>query len=189
MAASGLVEVSNPSEIFLSERSKESSGSVVTAILEGTRPFLVEIQGLVSRSAFGVIRQKTQGFDSNRLALLAAVLEKRIGLNLQDKDIFLNVAGGVKVMDPAADLSVCLTVASALLDKPVPPDMVTLGEVGLSSEVRSVSQLAVRVNEAQRLGFKRCIIPKNNMNVSAELKKSKIDLIPVSTVKEALSHL
>src|SRR6201999_301931 len=108
-------------------------------ILEGTRPFLVEIQGLVARSAFGMVRQKTQGFDANRLSLLAAVLEKRLGMNLADKDIFLNVVGGVKIMDPAADLGVSLAVATALLDKIVPHDTVILGEVGLSGEVRSVA--------------------------------------------------
>ena len=120
MTAAGLQEVLNPSEIFLCERPENSSGSVVVPILEGTRPFLVEIQGLVSRSAFGMVRQKAQGFDANRLALLAAVLEKRLGLNIGDKDIFLNVVGGVRVMDPAADLGVCIAVASALLDKVVP---------------------------------------------------------------------
>jgi len=189
MSATGLMEVPNPSEIFLSERSKDSSGSVVVPILEGTRPFLVEIQGLVSRSPFGMVRQKTQGFDANRLALLAAVLEKKLGLNLQDKDIFLNVVGGVKVMDPAADLAVTLAVASALLDKSVPSDMVILGEVGLSAEVRSVSQVATRVTEAERLGFKRCILPKNNMKAGDQLKKNKIQLMPVETVKQALEQL
>jgi DNA repair protein RadA/Sms len=189
MASGGLMEVSNPSEIFLSERSKTVSGSVVTAILEGTRPFLVEIQGLVSRSAFGVIRQKTQGFDANRLALLSAVLEKRLGLNLQDKDIFLNVAGGVRVMDPAADLAVCIAVASALLDKPVPADTVILGEVGLSSEVRSASQPAVRVNEARRLGFKRCLLPRNNLKAKDDFQSSELEIIPVATVRDALDFI
>ncbi len=187
MTSSGLAEVRNPSEIFLSERPKHASGSVVAAIMEGTRPFLVEIQGLVSRSNFGMVRQKAQGFDSNRLALLSAVLEKRLGLNLQDKDIFLNVVGGVRVMDPAADLSVALAVASALLDKTVPFDTVILGEVGLSSEVRSVSQVVQRLNEAQKLGFKRCILPKNNLKIKSGLKNIKIDLVGVETVREALN--
>ena len=189
MTASGLQEVLNPSEIFLCERPEGSSGSVVVPILEGTRPFLVEIQGLVSRSAFGMVRQKTQGFDPNRLGLLAAVLEKRLGLNLGDKDIFLNVVGGVKVMDPAADLGVSLAVASALLDKVVPHDTAVLGEVGLSSEVRSVAQIASRVNEAQKLGFTRCIVPKNNLKNKNDFKPSNIRLIPVSTVREALDKL
>ncbi|MBF0512184.1 MAG: DNA repair protein RadA, partial [Candidatus Omnitrophica bacterium] len=189
MTALGLKEVANPSEIFLCERPQDSSGSVVVPILEGTRPFLVEIQGLVSHSAFGMVRQKAQGFDPNRLALLAAVLEKRLGLNLGDKDIFLNVVGGVKVMDPAADLGVCLAVASALLDKTVPHDVAILGEVGLSQEVRSVSQMALRVNEAQKLGFTRCIVPKNNLKNKGDLKTPNIQLVPVTTVREALDKL
>ncbi|HLD69973.1 MAG TPA: DNA repair protein RadA [Candidatus Omnitrophota bacterium] len=188
MSAGGLMEVSNPSQIFLSERPKNSSGSVVVCIMEGTRPFLVEVQGLVARSAFGMVRQKAQGFDANRLALLVAVLEKRMGLNLQDQDIFLNVVGGVRVMDPAADLAVVLSVASAYLDRVIPFDTVVFGEVGLSAEVRSVSQVALRINEAQRLGFKRCIFPKNNLsNIMKEaIKNNKIEVIGVESVKEAL---
>jgi len=189
MTSTGLQEVLNPSEIFLCERPEGTSGSVVVPILEGTRPFLVEIQGLVARSAFGMVRQKTQGFDANRLALLAAVLEKRLGMNLGDKDIFLNVVGGVKVMDPAADLGVSLAVASALLEKIVPHDTAILGEVGLSAEVRSVAQIASRVNEAQKLGFTRCIVPKNNLKNKNDFKPSNIKLIPVATVKEALDKL
>jgi len=189
MTSGGLQEVLNPSEIFLCERPQDSSGSVVVPILEGTRPFLVEIQGLVSRSAFGMVRQKAQGFDANRLALLAAVLEKRLGLNIGDKDIFLNVVGGVKVMDPAADLGVTLAVASALLDKVIPHDTAILGEVGLSAEVRSVSQIASRVNEAQKLGFTRCIVPKNNLKNKNDFKPTNIQLVAVSTVREALDKL
>lgn len=189
MTAAGLQEVTNPSEIFLSERPQSSSGSVVVPILEGTRPFLVEIQGLVSRSAFGMVRQKAQGFDHNRLALLVAVLEKRLGLNLGDKDIFLNVVGGVKVIDPAADLAVTLAVASAFLDKPVPQDLVILGEVGLSAEVRSVAQITNRLNEAEKLGFTRCIMPKNNLKGKADVKSKALQLIPVTTVREALDKL
>jgi len=186
MMSNGLTEVPNPSEIFLSERSKDTSGSVIVPILEGTRPFLVEIQGLVSRSSFNMVRQKAQGFDTNRLALLIAVLDKRIGLNLADKDVFLNVVGGVRLMDPAADLGVVLAMATALLDKSVDRSTVVVGEVGLSSEVRSVSQLALRVNEAQKLGFKRCIVPKNNLKSKVDLQTRTIDVLPVETVREAL---
>jgi DNA repair protein RadA/Sms len=188
MTAGGLSEVTNPSEMFLSERPHNASGSVVVPVMEGTRPFLVEIQGLVSRSAFGMVRHKAQGFDANRLALLVAVLEKRVGLNMQDKDVFLNVVGGVKVVDPAADLPVVVAVASALLDKVVPFDTVVLGEVGLSSEVRSVSQVILRINEAERLGFKRCIMPKNNLK-SKDIKTKTLELVAVTTVREALDHL
>lgn len=188
MTAGGLQEVSNPSEIFLAERPHDASGSMVVPILEGTRPFLVEVQGLVSRSAFGMVRQKAQGFDANRLALLVAVLEKRLGMNLADKDIFVNVVGGMRIADPAADLSVCLSVASALLDRVVGPDVVVLGEVGLSAEVRSVSQVITRINEAEKLGFKRCILPKNNLS-KADINPKHITLIPVSSVREALDKL
>ncbi len=190
MSAGGLMEVSNPSQIFLSERSRNSSGSVVVCIMEGTRPFLVEVQGLVARSAFGMVRQKAQGFDANRLALLVAVLEKRMGLNLQDQDIFLNVVGGVRVMDPAADLAVVLAVASAYLDKVISFDTVVFGEVGLSAEVRSVSQVVLRINEAQRLGFKRCIFPKNNLqHIQSVVNNSKIETIGVESLKEALENI
>jgi len=186
MTAQGLQEVSNPSEIFLLERPLNASGSVVVPILEGTRPFLVEIQGLVSRSTFGIIRQKAQGFDANRLALLVAVLEKRLELNLQDKDIFLNVVGGVRIMDPAADLGVVLAVASAFLDRTVPYDTVILGEVGLSSEVRSVSQIGLRLNEAAKLGFKRCLVPRKNMNGRQDIQTDALKIITVESVREAL---
>ncbi len=187
MTSSGLQEVKNPSEIFLSERPEETSGSVVIPIIEGTRPFLIEVQGLVSRSNFNMIRQKAQGFDPNRLALLAAVLEKRLGLNLQDKDMFLNVVGGIKVADPAADLGVTLTLASALLDIVIPKDMVIVGEVGLSAEVRSVTQINQRINEAVKLGFKQFLLPRNSCR--ADLEDKKIDIIPVSNLREAFEKI
>lgn len=185
MTGAGLMEVANPSELFLSERARESSGSVVVPVLEGTRAFLVEIQGLVSRSTFGVARQKSHGFDPNRLALLTAVLEKRLGLNLVDKDVFLNVAGGVRVMDPAADLGVVMTVASALLDIVIPSDLIFLGEVGLSAEVRSVSQIALRLKEAGKLGFRRCVVPKNNIQKQTDIH-SGMEILAVANIQEAL---
>jgi DNA repair protein RadA/Sms len=189
MMSTGLIEVKNPSQIFLSERAMNSSGSVVVPIIEGTRPFLVEIQGLVSRSSFGMVRQKAQGFDANRLAMLVAVLEKRIGLNLYDKDIFLNVVGGVRIIDPAADLAVCMSIATGLLDKKVSSDTVVLGEIGLSAEVRSVSQITSRISEAQKLGFKKCILPKNNLKTKLDIKTKTIELIAVETLKDSLEHL
>ena len=189
MSAAGLTEVPNPSEVFLSERPADTAGSAVVPIVEGTRPFLVEIQGLVSRANFGMARQKAQGFDANRLALLAAVLEKKIGLNLRDKDIFLNVVGGMTVADPAADLGVAVAVATALSDKAVRSDTVVIGEIGLSAEIRSVSHIAIRVNEAQKLGFKRCMIPKNNLKGNDIFRESAIDIVPVETVRQALDYL
>jgi DNA repair protein RadA/Sms len=188
MTSSGLSEVKNPSEIFLSERAREATGSVVTPVLEGTRPFLVEVQGLVSRSAFGMARHKAQGFDPNRLALLVAVLEKRLGLALGDQDIFLNVVGGVRVEDPAADLAVTLACASAFLDRPAGPDTAVFGEVGLSAEVRSVAHIALRLNEAAKLGFKRCIVPKNNLKARMDTPRG-LELVGVVHVREAMEHL
>jgi DNA repair protein RadA/Sms len=185
MTQGGLKEVKNPSEIFLSERPKDVSGSVVVSILEGTRPLLVEIQALVSRSAFGYARRRAQGFDYNRLSLLVAVLEKRIGLHLEAEDIFVNVAGGIKIEDPAADLAVAVAITSAFREKLILSDAVVLGEVGLAGEIRSIHQPLLRINEAQKLGFKRCIIPRtNHRNLS--LKKDSIEVIPVSELKEAL---
>jgi DNA repair protein RadA/Sms len=185
MGGEGLKEVKNPSEIFLSERPKDVSGSVVVPVLEGTRPLLVEIQSLVSKSSFGYALRRAQGFDYNRLSLLIAVLEKRIGLHLEAEDVFINVAGGINLEDPAADLAVAVAVASAFREQLVMPEAVVLGEVGLAGEIRSVSQLILRINEAEKLGFKHCILPKNNYR-NVDIKKSAIELIPVSNLKEAL---
>ncbi len=185
MDGSGLKEVKNPSEIFLSERPKDVSGSVVIPIIEGSRPLLVEIQALVTKSGFGYARRRSQGFDYNRLSLLIAVLEKRIGLHLEAEDVFVNVAGGIKVEDPAADLAVAMAVSSAFQEKKMPTDLVVLGEVGLAGEIRSISQISLRVNEAQKLGFKHCILPVSNFK-NLEYNKKSIELSAVSTLKEAL---
>jgi len=185
MGSEGLKEVNNPSEIFLSERPKDVSGSIVVSILEGSRPLLVEIQALVSKSSFGYARRRAQGFDYNRLSLLVAVLEKRIGLHLEAEDIFVNVAGGIKIEDPAADLGVAVAMASAFREQLAVPETVVLGEVGLAGEVRSISQVSLRINEAEKLGFKNCILPRNNYKYLQQ-KKNKIELTPVSTLKEAL---
>ena len=185
MNSAGLSEVKNPSEIFLSERPKDVSGSVVVSILEGSRPLLVEIQSLVSKSSFGYARRRAQGFDYNRLSLLVAVLEKRIGLALEAEDIFINVAGGIKVEDPGADLGVAVAVSSAFREHPVISETVVMGEIGLAGEVRSISQALLRINEAEKLGFKHCVLPRNNYK-NIKLNKNTMELIPVSTLKEAL---
>jgi DNA repair protein RadA/Sms len=190
MTPHGLIEVKNPSEIFLSERVKKTSGSVVVPVLEGSRPILVEIQALVSKAAgFGLARRRSQGIDYNRMSLLIAVLEKRLRLSLADKDIFVNVAGGVKVVDPAVDLAVVISIASGLKDRIIPPDIVVLGEVGLASEVRSVSQINIRIKEAQKLGFRRCIVPRNNLKSKQILKDLNIEVLPVYSVGETLELL
>jgi len=185
MSSTGLKEVQNPSQIFLSERPKDVSGSVVVSVLEGTRPLLVEIQALVSKSSFGYARRRAQGFDYNRLSLLVAVLEKRIGLALEAEDIFVNVAGGIKIEDPAADLAVAVAVNSAFREQLVLDDMLVLGEVGLAGEIRSISQAVLRINEAEKLGFKHCILPLNNYK-NLEYKTNKIEIVPVATLKQAL---
>jgi DNA repair protein RadA/Sms len=185
MSASGLKEVSNPSQIFLSEKPKDVSGSVVVSVLEGSRPLLVEIQALVSRSGFGYPRRRAQGFDYNRLGLLTAVLEKRVGLALESQDIFVNVVGGMNIEDPAADLAVCLAINSAFREEAVLNEMLVLGEVGLAGEIRSIAQPALRINEAEKLGFKHCLLPAHNYK-NLEHKPKKIELIPVAALKEAL---
>jgi DNA repair protein RadA/Sms len=143
------------------------------------------MQSLVSKSSFGYALRRAQGFDYNRLSLLIAVLEKRIGLHLEAEDIFVNVAGGVKVEDPAADLAVSIAVASAFREQPVMPETVVLGEVGLAGEIRSISQIILRINEAEKLGFKHCVLPKNNLK-NLDFKKGTIELIAASTLKEAI---
>jgi DNA repair protein RadA/Sms len=185
MSSAGLKEVKNPSEIFLSERPKDVSGSVVISTLEGSRPLLVEIQALVSKSSFGYARRRAQGFDYNRLSLLVAVLEKRIGLHLEAEDIFVNVAGGIKIDDPAADLGVAIAISSAFREHLVMADTVVLGEIGLAGEVRSIAQATLRINEAEKLGFKHCVLPRNNYK-NLNYKKDALELIPVSALKEAL---
>lgn len=185
MTSGGLAEVKNPSEIFLSERPKDVSGSVVVSILEGSRPLLVEVQALVSKSGFGYPRRRAQGYDFNRLNLLIAVLEKRLGLHLEAEDIFVNVAGGIKIEDPAADLGVAAAIASAFREQLIMPEAVVLGEVGLAGEIRSISQAPLRIKEAEKLGFKYCVLPRNNYK-NLKIDKRSIELVPASTLKEAM---
>ncbi len=160
MAGSGLIEVPNPSAAFLSERPRAAAGSVVVCAIEGTRPLLVEIQALVSPTHFGMPRRTAAGVDYNRLLLLLAVLERRAGLQLAAQDVYVSVAGGLIVEEPAADLGIAVAVASSLRDRPVDPRAVVIGEVGLTGEVRTVPQLGKRLGEAARLGFARAVIPR-----------------------------
>jgi DNA repair protein RadA/Sms len=162
MRASGLLEVKNPSEIFLSERRYGASGSTVICSLEGTRPVLVEIQALVTSTSYGTPQRNATGFDARRLQMLLAVLEKREGFRLSTQDVFVNVAGGVRLDEPAVDLGVSLAVASSFRDIPADTSTVLIGEIGLGGEIRTVSQVEPRLNEAAKLGFARAIIPSNN---------------------------
>ncbi|MBT0652100.1 DNA repair protein RadA [Geomobilimonas luticola] len=187
MKDGGLCEVKNPSELFLAERPLGVSGSVVVATLEGSRPLLVELQALVTASSFGVPRRTTIGVDHNRLALLVAVLEKKVGLSLAGQDIFLNVAGGVRLNEPAADLGMVVAVASSHLDKTVEPHTIMLGEVGLAGEVRGITQPEVRAREAAKLGFSRCLMPAGNVKQVKGVKG--LELVGVKSVEEALEKL
>jgi len=187
MEQDGLKEVKDPSGIFIPHKNNPLPGSSITAVIEGTRPFLVEIQALVTASGFGMARQRSMGFDLNRMILLIAGLQKNLGLNLTNQDIYLNVAGGVRVNEPASDLAVTVAIASSFKDKPIRQDTVILGEVGLTSEVRSITQTGARVNEAKRLGYKRCIIPASNCKSLKSI--TGIKLIGVDNVSQAFEEL
>lgn len=184
MKHDGLAEVLNPSEIFLSEREKEITGSVVTASIEGTRPVLLEVQALVTPSHYGNPQRVATGFDYRRLSILLAVLEKRRNLKLSSANVFLNMAGGLKIDEPAVDLAVCCSIASSFLNKAANPEFVVMGEVGLGGEIRSVSNIEKRVQEAEKLGFKYAVIPKNNIKSLKGL--NKIQVIPVENVADAI---
>jgi DNA repair protein RadA/Sms len=187
MKDSGLEEVSNPSELFLAERPIDTAGSTVTAAMEGTRPILVEVQALASPSSLAVPRRTSMGIDHNRLALLVAVLEKKVGLSLLNQDIFVNAAGGVRIDEPAVDLAIATAVTSSFLDKPVEPQTVLLGEIGLTGEVRAVGRTDVRVKEASKLGFRRCVLPQSNVE---QLKAyAELELVGVRSLQDVLGVL
>jgi len=187
MHEDGLTEVKNPSELFLSERDKDISGSAITASIEGTRPILLEVQALVTPSSFGNPQRVATGFDYRRLSILLAVLEKRSGLRLSANNVFLNMAGGVKIDEPAVDLAVCCSIASSLTDKLITAKTVLIGEVGLGGEVRSVNHIEKRIQEAQKLGFEKVVIPYNN---TKGLKNySSIKIVGVESLTEAINDL
>ncbi|MFZ7113185.1 MAG: DNA repair protein RadA [Desulfatiglandales bacterium] len=183
----GLSEVGNPSRIFLEERPEGASGSVVIPCLEGTRPVLLEIQALVGPSPLGMPRRTAIGVDHNRISLLVAVLGKRMGLEMGDQDIFVNVAGGVKVDEPAADLGIVSAMISSFIDRPVDKGMVLFGEVGLAGEIRGVSQPALRINEARKLGFTKCILSRSNMEgVGRDMDMELVGLDSINGLMDAL---
>ncbi|MGQ9707391.1 MAG: DNA repair protein RadA [bacterium] len=185
MTDTGLVEVPNPSEFFLSGRRSDVSGSAVVATLEGTRPMLVEIQALAAATPFPLPQRVATGFDLRRLALLLGVLERRAGISPAKKDIFLNVAGGLKLTEPAVDLGVIAALASAIRNSPLPADTIMIGEVGLAGELRSTSRTESRLNEAARLGFKRALVPGR----SPKMTKPRLAVVPVDTIGTALNLL
>lgn len=186
MSGAGMKEVRNPSEAFLAERLVNTAGSAIAVTIEGTRPILVEIQGLTSVTTFGNPRRTPNGIDMNRLLLITAVLTKRLGLKLGDQDVFVNVIGGLKVEEPAADLAVAAAIASSVRDRPTLADCALIGEIGLSGELRAVSQLPLRLREAKQLGFRKIIVPRSLRG--AEAKMDGLEIIPCRSVREALER-
>jgi len=187
MKDAGLEPVGNPSRIFLEERPEGASGSVVIPCLEGTRPLLLEIQALVGPSPLGMPRRTAIGVDHNRISLLVAVLGKRMGIEMGDQDIFVNVAGGLRVDEPAADLGIVSAMISSFLDRPVDKNLVVFGEVGLAGEIRGVSQPELRIKEARKLGFTRCVIPKVNLEACSRIEG--VELRPVDSVRNLMEIL
>lgn len=187
MVNEGLKEITDPSSILISERQNEVAGSAIVASMEGTRPLLLELQALSTPTVFGFPRRTANGVDCNRLILLIAVLEKRAGFNLGSQDVYLNVVGGIKVNEPAIDLGIILSVASSYKNIPIPDDVAVIGEVGLTGEVRSVNMIEKRVREIEKLGYKKCLIPKSNKKVLKD--EYKLDIICVENVNDALKYL
>ena len=184
MTAKGLRGVENPSEAFISERARDGIGSVVMPTLEGSRPMLVEVQALTSPTVTPAPRRTANGIDINRLLLVSAVLSRRLGESLAQQDIIASVVGGLRVAEPPADLALALSIVSSQKDRPVGGDLVAFGEIGLSGELRSVGHLERRLNEAERLGFKRCLLPEANLRLGRP--KTHIELLPAATLREAI---
>jgi DNA repair protein RadA/Sms len=187
MRENGLEEVKNPSEVFLSERSFGASGSSVVASIEGTRPILIEVQALVTATNYGTPQRNSTGVDLRRLNLLLAVLEKRLGMHLGQQDVFVNIAGGISIDEPAVDLGIAASIISSFRDVPVDSQAVSVGEIGLGGEVRTVSHIEKRVQEAAKLGFQRIIIPKNN--IKEFIKPNSIEIIGVERIDDAIKLL
>jgi len=187
MRSSGMVEVPNPSEAFLAERVVKAPGSAVAVTMEGTRPLLVEVQGLTSKTSFGHPRRTANGVDLNRLFLTLAVLSRRAGFRVEDMDVFVNVVGGLRIQEPAADLAVAAAIASSIKDQAIPADMALIGELGLSGELRAVSQIERRLREAAKLGFKRVVVPKRLRRGAAPIKG--LEAVAARTLQEALKAI
>ena len=187
MRGEGMCEITNPSSVLISEREEITAGSVLVASLEGTRPMLVEVQALTSQTVFGLPRRTANGIDYNRLTLLMAVLEKKAGLNLGTQDVYVNVVGGIRINEPAIDLGIMIAVASSFKNITIKDDVVVIGEVGLTGELRSVNMIEKRIKEVEKLGFKTCVIPESNKKVLKE--KFKLDIIGAKNIVDALNYL
>ena len=188
MADNGLREIPNPSEVVMAERPKNTSGSCAGCVMHGTRPIISEIQALVAKSVYPTGKRTSDGFDYNRMCLLIAVLEKRMGLKFYENDVYLNVAGGITLDEPSADLSIAMALISGITDKVIPDDLIAFGEIGLSGEVRAVSHIEYRVKEAVRLGFTKIILPKKNVTASLKVP-SGVELAGVSNIYQVLLHM
>ena len=187
MKGEGLCEIENPSEILISEREDNPSGSCIIATIEGTRPMLIELQALTTQSVYGIPKRTAIGIDFNRLSVLIAVLEKRANLMIGGQDIYVNVVSGIRINEPAADLGICMVAASSFKNKAIPKDVVIMGEVGLTGEVRRINMIEKRLKEAEKLGFKKCIIPENNKKF---LENSyKMEIVGVKNIREAISRI
>jgi len=189
MSGSGLIEVRNPSSIFLEERAKKTSGSAIVPTLEGSRAFLTEIQALVAPSAFSNAQRKSTGLNPNRLSLLLAVLEKRMNFQLHNKDVFVSVAGGLKIVEPAIDLAILMAIASSFSNRVLDPKTVVMGEVGLSGEVRSIPRIESRLKEALNMGFTTCILPARNLKALSKALREELTLQGIEYIDEALKTL
>lgn len=187
MLDKGLVEVMNPSMMLISGKPKDAAGTCIACVMEGSRPILAEVQGLISASNFGNPRRMSTGFDYNRMSMLLAVLEKRAGYFFSNCDAYINVIGGLRLDEPATDLSVALALISSLKDTPIRDDTLAIGEIGLSGEIRAVSFCEMRITEAERLGFKRCIIPKHNLKTLSESFKGNVEIVGAKNVNEAFN--
>lgn len=188
MQDNGMTEIQNPSSVLLGERETNPAGSIVVASMEGTRPILVELQALTSQSVFGFPRRTANGIDYNRLTLLVAVLEKVVGIPLGNQDVYMNIVGGIKINEPAIDLGIILATASSFQNKSIPIDTIAIGEVGLTGEIRSVNMVEKRIKEAEKLGFKTCIIPESNKKQLKE-KYNNVDIIGAKNIYEVMKYL
>lgn len=188
MRDTGLVEIPNPSEVVMAERPKNTSGSCAGCVMQGTRPIISEIQALISKTVYPTGKRTADGFDYNRMCLLIAVLEKRMGLKFYENDVYLNVAGGIKLDEPSADLSIAMALISGITDRVIPDDLIAFGEIGLSGEVRAVSHIEYRVKEAVRLGFTKIVLPQKNSNQNLKVPEN-VQLLGVSNIYQALIHM
>lgn len=188
MGDTGLIEITNPSEVIIAERPKNTSGSCAGCVMQGTRPIISEIQSLVSKTFYPTGKRTADGFDYNRMCLLIAVLEKRMGLKFYENDVYLNVAGGIHLDEPSADLSIAMALISGITDKVIPDDLIAFGEIGLSGEVRAVSHIDYRVKEAVRLGFTKIVLPKKNISPALKVPEG-VELLGVSNIYQVLIHM